>query len=425
MTRAPEVGVAVLAAATMATWVAALLHSMPPPAPTLVVQGEPLVPAGGPLALRVTAARERATARSRVSGSLASGRERAPIVDGAGRIDRLAGPVEIDVRVDDELRVRARLTVAEARLRLGPPKLLFFPWRSEVQTVVAAVEGGPRWPLYPLEGRVSARLPSRVLVLEGPADAAALDGDDGRGGPRILEVAPRIQGALLPDGRVLAVDRSGLRASVPLEVDAPGEIEVAIESAEPREVSLDLVVDGAVQDVVSMRVERQATARLRLGPGRPGDVVVVHAGGPWPDELGRFAIARVRDPATPLARWVADLATRAGAPLDEPLLQRIRQEEGGDAPDPDLLRALLGRLKPVKLRAPRLELALDVETPLGQTLRLAYAVAAAALVLAVGLLGALRLPGRRGAAVLGTIAVGAVLGGLFLALLVVSAGTAA
>lgn len=428
--RLPELLVVALAVLTLVVWAAALLQSRPPPPPSLVAQGEPLVPPGGPLAVRVSAARPNATARSHVEGVLTSGDEQVRLDDGAARLSRLSGPVMADLVVDGELRVRASLGAKAGRLRLGPPKLLYSPWRAEVQTAVAATpDVGPRLPLYPVDGRVSARLPSRVLLL---ADA----------GPRVLDVEPRVQGALLPDGRVLAVDRSGLRLRVPLEVKPHGELQVLVETAEARAVGLDLLVDGAVQDVAQLLAPGGGAAvavRLRVGPARPGDVVVVHAGGAWPDELGPWAIARIADPSTPLADWVRAVSTTAGAPPEDPLLAWLAAHPTGvdptipdsGAPAPgaavaadDVLRAALGRLRPAKLRAPRLEVVPVAASPLGETLRLAYGGLGVALVLAVLGVGFLRLPGRRLAVLLSGLVVAALLAGLGATLLVVSGGEA-
>lgn len=419
--RAPELFVVALATVTLVVWAAALLQSRPPPPPSLVAQGEPLVPPGAPLAVRVSAARPNATARSHVEGVLTSGDEQVPLDDGVARLSKVSGPVMADLVVDGELSVRASLGAKASRLRLGPPRLFYSPWRAEVQTAVAAApDVGPRLPLYPVDGRVSARLPSRVVLLA----------DDG---PRVLDVEPRVQGALLPDGRVLAVDRSGLRLRVPLEVEAQGELQVLVETAEAREVGLDLLVDGAVQDVAQIQAPGGGvivTARLRVGAARPGGVVVVHAGGAWPDELGPWAIARIADPSTPLADWVRAVSTTAGAPPDDPLLAWLAAHPTAAQPaavDPtavgdDVLRAALGRLRPAKLRAPRLEVVPLVTSPLGETLRLIYGGLAVALVLAVLGVGFLRLPGRRLAVLLSGVVVAALLAGLGATLLVVSGG---
>lgn len=398
--------IALLAAATFVVWVAALLFSMPPPPPSLVVQAEPLIPAGGPVALRVTAVRPRATTRSQVAGELVSGDERTSIVDGVARLKHLGGPVTLELRIDDELSVRASLPLQEAAIRLGPTKLLPLPWRAEVQT---AVSDGPRVPLYPLDGRVSARLASRVLFLED-------------NGPRIVEVEPRVQGALLPDGRVVAVDRSGLRVEAPLEVDAESSFEVRVWTAEPRDVGFDLLVDGALHDVVHRHVDGVATIKLSVGAAHPGDVVVVHAGGTWPDQLGRSTLARIRDPSTPLGVWLGELAARAGAPADEPLLSWIRSH-ASDVDD-DVVRAALGRFRPGKLRAPRVAADRIEQAPLGPLLRRGYAALAAALVTIVLLTGLVRLPGRRLAAVWMALGVGLLVGGLHLVLVVLSASAA-
>jgi hypothetical protein len=407
MRRALDLLVVVVAVATLAVWTAALLMSMPRPPPKIVVQGEPLVSPGNPLALRITAAREGAVTRSRVEGEVVSGSSHATVIDGAARLDHVDGPVRVELRVDDE-DVRGTLRVEPASLRLGPPKMLFFKWHSEVQTAVAK---GTRFPVYPLDGHVSARLPSRVLTLE---DA----------GPRVFDVEPRVQGAQLDDGRVLGVDRTGLRITAPLEVEADHDVEVQVEAAEARDVSLDVIVDGAVQDVVGAHLDglgKPAAVKLHVGAAQPDDAVVFHVGGVWPDDTGRWAVARVRAPdaGTPPATWVDELLTRNGAPDDEPLLNWIRAHPDADE---TVLRAALGRLKPVKLRAPRLELVPDKESPLAPRLRLAFGVLALLLVVATAILGMVRVPERRGAVVLGVLVVAAILGGLGAALFVVGRG---
>lgn len=416
-----EVFVVALAAATLATWGAALLQSMPPPVPTLVVQGEALVPPGAPVAIRVTAARPNATTRSRVAGVLSSGTERAAIVDGTARLSRLEGPVIADLVIDDEVQLRASLAVQEATAAPVPPVFTFSPWHAEVQTAVTpprdgAASGGGRAPVYPVDGRVSARLPSRVILF----------GDDG---PMVAVVEPRVQGALLADGRVLAVDRSGIQLRVPLEIGAPGEVEVQVVSAEPRDVSLDLLVGGVIHDVASVRVPAGGSAtkvRLRLGPARPGDVVVVHAGGPWPDDLGPWAVARIADPSQPLEAWVTALAAKVSPAAHDAIRGLIPHQievDGDESLHDDVLRALLARLEPARLRAARLQVTPEVTSALGEILRLAYIALSIALVVAVLGLGFARLPGKRGAVLLSGLVVALLLGGLLATLFVVSSGS--
>ncbi len=373
-----------------------LLSSKPPPAPSVVVQGEPLLAPGAPVALRLSAAMPGADKHSTITGRVtltpAQGEAvSADIVDGTARLDG-AGPgaLEADVVVDKTVHAVVRGAIEESRAHLTE-KLIYQPWEGDM---LMGRRGGR--PLYPVDGQVSGRLPSKLLVLDKETSE-----------PTVVEVAPQIQGAEVDGGRVLRVDRSGLRLQAPLEVDSGGTVDVTVISDEKRAVGLDLLAAGVVVDAQNVEVDGRATVKLRLGRAAPGTLLVVHAGGTWPDELGRFAVLRVHEDK-PLLSFIETQMRAAGAPAGDPLLSWLKKHPG----DVTASRALLQRLWPAKRRAPKLVTTVVAPPPLARAWLTAYGVLASLAFIVVSILGMVRLPGRRWQALAAAVALGALLAGL-------------
>lgn len=422
--RAPELVVTLLAAAAAVVWLLALVTSRPPALPVVVVQGEPMLEPGMPWALRFSAVSSSSTSQLPIEGEVRLAGQRAPIADGTARIDGASpGIAEIEVVAGG---VTLHGTTQVAAGRAPAPQFTWTPWQREIAVRGAASTEAARDPVYPLTGRVGARLPSRVLLMH--ADGRARE---------LLEVAPLAQGPVLPDGRVLAVDRSGLQVELAPVVDAD-EVVARVRSAEPRAISCDLLVDGIVRDVVTVDVAGDATVRLRVGKSAAaggvrvggdaaanagvtgGASAVVHCGGVWPDERGRTAIARLGDEAGAAAAggaavgpWLAALALSAGAAADEPILRALD--------DDDAVGAALARLVPGKVRAARLVMTWRVDRGPSGLLRALYAALALVVVLATLGLGVARLGHRRGAVAAGTVVLAALLAGMYAALIVVAA----
>jgi hypothetical protein len=285
---------------------------------------------------------------------------------------------------------------------------MFQSWSAEVQFGGEPAPGHERShaPIYPVDGRASGRLKSKALIL------------DENDKPTEFDLDPAMTGARVDDGRVLRIDRSGLRIEVPFEADANTTIDVTIESGEKTDVGLDLIVDGVVHDAKNVAVDGSAKVQLRIGDARPGDVIVVHAGGVWPDELGRYAIARVKDPAQPLAQWIDDVVKRGGGLPSEPLLHWFQAHPD----DTVAARAILQRLLPAKLRAPKLELSISAERETGREIGFVYGALALLCVVVVAGLGVVRAPGRRLLALVGALAVALILAGLGGVLVVMAHG---
>ena len=415
MRRFPELLVAALAAAAALVWFLALLTSRPPPLPVIVVQGESVIARGMPWALRFSAVSSSSRSQLPVEGEVRLAGARAPIIDGTARIAAAtAGSAELELTVGG---VPLHGTVDVFEGAVSQADLTWSPWWREVVLDVAGGGTGARDPVYPLDGRVSARLPSRVLILQET-------------GAKVLDIAPQAQGATLSDGRVLAVDRTGLRVVLPLVV---GDVVVAqVLSAEPRRVSCDLLVDAAVHDVVSVDVHGTATVRLRAGSAVPAAVgavtssaaapalVVVHCGGVWPDEQGRsalaFRIAGAEGSASVAmdqrtGEWARSLALAAGASLKDPLLRSLLQED-------QAVRALLGRLAAAKLRAGKLAIVWRADRLPGASLRCFFAGLASLVVVATLVLGFTRLRDRRWSVLVSALVLAVLLAGMYVALII-------
>ncbi|HEY4220534.1 MAG TPA: hypothetical protein VGO62_04310 [Myxococcota bacterium] len=406
--RVPESLAVTLLVVTLAVWLGALVTARPPPTPSIAIAGEPLLPAGMPRAFRVLAAVPNAEKRSTVAGTVSAGGVSAPIDNGTARLPASAtGPLTFNLVVDGVTHVLGSARQDISRHTLGPPLLHYESWSQEVQMVG---DHASHQPIYVVDGVASGRLPSHALVLDEHLDARALD------------LAPDITGVNSGDGRVLRADRTGLQIEAPLEADAGQALDVVITSAEPRTVGVDLIVDGAVVDAKNIAVDKSGSAHvtLSLEGARPGDVAVVHAGGVWLDDLGRFAIVRVREPARSMQAWIDEVGRRAGVPPDEPMLAHLHAHPD----DAVAARALLQRLVPAKLRAPRLAVTLASETgALGRMWRQAFSALALACVLAVLLLGVVRMRGRRALALVGVIAMAGLLAGLYLVVMVLAGPT--
>lgn len=452
--RIPELVVTALAVAAAAVWVGALVTSLPPPAPVIVVQGEAAVDTNGvdiqgaPWAVRFVAVAPGGSAPLEVTGTVRLGDDTAPIEYGTARIEHArpglatfdvvvgglhGGPVHgtyelVATDGTDGRRDRAQRSVDGASLEGTAPAnravapVRWTPWYGEVAMRSAATS-----PVYPLDGRVSAGLDSHVVLLELEA-----------GKTSVVMLRPRASGAALDDGRVLQVDRSGLRLEGVLELEGR-DVFANVHATEERRVACDLLVDGVVHDAVNVDINKahlsqrapkptsagpteaatsyRRNVELRMGLTRADALVVVHCGGVYGTDVGRVALMRAA-PTGQLAPWLRDLARRGGAPDDEPLLAL----DDNALSDPYVARAALARMSPAKVRAPRLDVAWTVERGPSATLRLVYAALAIAVVVAVLALGLVRTSERRGTVIFGVAALAAVLAGLFAALVVVAAG---
>lgn len=336
--RATVLAAVVIGVGAAALWLIALLHATPAPAVAVHVLGEARAVVGEPWPVRFGAVREGGHGPATLRGTIALGNE--PGVDA---------------------------TAGYARLSARTPG---------VQTGLLRVcldDGAPC---------VQARFPVEVVEARAPTGARF----------SWLGPAPPVQTV----GSVAR--RTSLELRLPLELDADAPtftVEVA-RAAGP--LVLDVLVDGVVRDVVAAQgVSVDVPTPRGL---RPGAVVVVHAGGPWPDDLGAWALARARDPAEPIGSFVARLAREAGAPADLAI-----------PTDDDAVRALAQRLSPAARRAPRLPVELVAAEP-GLPWPELYLAAAALLTALVAMAGrASRVPPLALAAGVGAVV--AVCGGLY------------
>lgn len=228
---------------------------------------------------------------------------------------------------------------------------------------------------------------------------------------------------MLDDGRVLQVDRSGLRVDSVLELEGRDVI-AQVHTTEPRRVACDLLVDGVVHDAVNVDVTNahavntaSSYARgleLRMGLTRADALVVVHCAGLYDGDVGRVVLTRAA-PERPFAPWLRELAHNAGAQADEPLLAL----DDNALNDPFVMRAALARLSPSKVRAARLDVVWTVDRGPSATLRLVYAGLALAVIVASLAFGFARMAQRRGTVIFGVAALAAVLAGLYAALVVI------
>ncbi|MBI1949502.1 MAG: hypothetical protein HYS27_27695 [Deltaproteobacteria bacterium] len=342
--RALVASAAVVGALAAVLWLLALLTSTPPLSASAFLLGEPVAVVGEPWAVRFGAAREGGTGPSSLHGTVALAGGAA--TDAGAGFARLpisaAGPyaVTLDVCLDD-----------------GAPCLRA---RSAVEATAQ---------------RREARARFTWLGKEPPVATLAT-----------------------------VARRTSVAIRMPLELDAAApSFTVELERA-AGPLLLDVVVDGAVRDVVpanASSVDVPTPAGLR-----PGAVVVVHAGGPWPEDAGVWAIARVRDPAEPLGAFAARLAREAGA--DDDVTGPL---------DDEAARALVQRLRPAVLRAPRLPFEL-LPVERGMPWAELYLGAAALLVALVALAGrSRRMPPMALAAGVGAVA--ALCAGLYVVLLLV------
>lgn len=279
---------ALVGALTAALWLAALLTSSPPPPMAFFLLGEPTAVVGEPWAARFGAVQERGVGLSSMEGRL-------------------------------ELSTGASADLAPGFARLSVPSV-----GRTSGALVACLDGGAPCARarFDLEG-VAARAPSRArFSWLGPE-------------PPVTTLAS-------------VARRTAVALQAPLEIDAAAaSFEVTLERAQGP-LLLDVVVDGVVRDVV-----RAEGPRVGLETPRglaAGSILVVHAGGPWPQELGAWATLRVADPSEPLGAFAARLAREGGAPAD----LAVPADEAAT-------RALLSRLKPAVLRAGRLPLEVVVE----------------------------------------------------------------
>ncbi|MCC7069986.1 MAG: hypothetical protein IT383_01605 [Deltaproteobacteria bacterium] len=342
--RATVVAAVVVGVCAGALWLVALLHAMPAPDVALYLLGEPRAVVGDAWPVRFGAARAGGTGPASLRGTIALGDS--PERDAAAGFARL--PVSAPGTLPGMLRVC---------LDDGAPCL------HARFAVEAAAQRAPS----------SARF---VWLGRAPAVATV--------------------------GAVARRTAVGVRLAPELDASAPSFTVHVDRAAGP--LLLDVVVDGVVRDVV--RADGPSVAVNTPRQLAPGAVVVVHAGGPWPDELGAWATARVADPAEPLAAFSLRLARAAGAPDD------VEQPA-----DDEAARALLERLKPTTARAARLPVTLVPADP-GPPWPELYLGAAALLATLVALAGrASRVPPL--ALVAGLGAVLGVCGGMYAVLLLV------
>lgn len=282
--RALWIALGLIGALTLSLWLVALFTAAPPPVVSVFALGAPNAVVGEPWPLRFGAVRERGVGLSTLTGRLMG--------PGGEELDAAAGFARLTPSAPGPFS-----TLLEACLDEGAP------------CVRARIQGTA----------VAARAPSVArFTWLGPEPAVAT----------LSSVARR----------------TAVSMRAPAEVAASAtQLAVEVERA-AGPVLLDVVVDGVLRDVV--RAEGAALSLPLPRDLRPGSIVVVHAGGPFPDELGAWTTTRVADSAETLPAFATRLAHSAGAPAE---LSVASDDEA---------RALLARLKPTVLRAPRLQVEL-------------------------------------------------------------------
>lgn len=342
--RALWLALGLVGALAVALWLVALFTAAPPPAVSVFALGEPTAVVGEPWPVRFGAVRERGLGLAPLQGRVVG--PSGELVDASGGF--------------------ARVTPSTA----GPLSAL----------LEVCLDGGAPC--------VRARIAATAALSRPPSTA------------RFAWLGPEPTVATLTS----VARRTAVAVRAPAEVEAaaavlPLEVERA---AGP--ILLDVLVDGVLREVVRADAPELSVALPR--DLRPGAVIVVHAGGPFPSELGAWATTRVRDPAEALPAFATRLAPQAGAPAE----LRVATD--------DEARALLRRLKPATLRAPRLAVELLPDEQKAPWPEL-YAGAAALLVGMVAAAGrAKRVPPLPLAA--GAGAVAAICAGLYVVLRVLA-----
>ena len=179
-------------------------------------------------------------------------------IDDDGLVDVTTSGGRLNIVIDIPWRERQQhLTLDFA---LPDAHLLTTLTTTQAPRVLLSSAAGPG--VYPFDGVVPAR---------GAASVLLLDEDDAR----VIVVDAAVDGRL-PDGRLLALDRTPVQAS--LTVSAPAGIAVALLARRATPVVISVVVGGRVLALrlMSLADGEARTATFAL-PGwqRPGDVVVV------------------------------------------------------------------------------------------------------------------------------------------------------
>lgn len=333
-----------LLALSGALWVGALVSSSRATPPALLAYGEPVARRGATWPVRVVAVwpSERRTAL--VEGSVSVGGAQVPLERGVARAPLPREGNEATVVLEGTAAgspVRLSLDVRLARTWPEGVALRYEPWTREVVPKGAGASGGP--PVYPLPGRVSASLPTSVLVLREE-------------GYELTALPPNAAGVTLEDKRTLRTDASGLRVTVPVAVRPGEELDAEVAFAfDPPSLHLDLVVNGIVRDFRVVSGNEREKVRFTLPDDISSGWFAVRASpSPLPALPSASALGIVLgegDPQDPVSvlRQVAKLpGFRDGS---DPLLKHlVRTPPDGLEP----IRALLGRLRADDVRAPNL-----------------------------------------------------------------------
>jgi|GEM_PF-1380978 len=177
-----------------------------------------------------------------------------------GLVDVVTGDGVIDVVAEVQWRDRAESLALRIPLthQALSTTILTTLSTTKAPRVLLSPSTGPG--VYPLDGVVPARGPARVLLL---------DDDDAR----VIDVDAGVDGRL-PDGRLLALDRGPLQASV----TAIDDVTVTVQARRATTAMVNVVLGGRVlaQQHLTLAAAETQTLHLPLPPWhRAGDVVVV------------------------------------------------------------------------------------------------------------------------------------------------------
>jgi hypothetical protein len=257
-----------------------------------------------------------------------------PVVDDIARISFAPSTSPLVLAVEGDVDGVPVHVEAPLGVQTPTPVWRAAPWIDELAMPTPQARAAPA--VFPLEGRVSSRLPSDVLVVDG-------------GRVERHTLAPQAQGPQAPDGRGLKSDHSGLALTIPTEVTRGAPADITVRSADDARVVLELLIDSVLVDATHVEVHGTAQATLQVpAHARPSALVVVHAAtSPGADVRGRVAVARVRDATTPLAEWLRAHLVGHGDD-DDPLLAQLPNL--AEPARSDAERALVQRLVPARVR---------------------------------------------------------------------------
>lgn len=243
------IALVVAALAVMATFILGLGQQASSVDVSLIVIGDP-VPRATPTTVRVVAVGPDRVlpVHGTVNGAAINDDGLVEVVTDSGLLDVVAEVQWRDrpERLDLHCPLSSSTTLSTTFSTTKAPRVLLSP------------ATGPG--VYPLDGLVPARGPARVLLL---------DDDDAR----VIDVDASVDGRL-PDGRLLALDRSPMQASV----NALDDVTVTLVARRATTAMMNVVVGGRVltQQRLTLAATETRVLHLALPPWHQvGDIVVV------------------------------------------------------------------------------------------------------------------------------------------------------